>query len=302
MSAIEEKIGDVFGATLSRRKLVKRGGALVVGLSVVGAAGAGSKAAKAATGTTLDPTVPSSWIEIRSDNSILMRTGKVELGQGSASTAYAQIVAEELNVPYSAITEVVMGDTDRTPDGGFSAGYMSGGSPNPRKVGAYVYQALLALASAKLGVPVSSLSVTNGVVSGGGKQVSYGQLVSGQQLNLTIPVSGSLQGLFGLSVTGNPPTKPIAQYQVIGQSIGMRTIPPIVSATAPPTNSGPRKLNTVARAIAWPGRAARVATNVAIAFAASWIPLVTANAIARATASASPASIARLYPGPWPFV
>ena len=232
MSAMEEKIGDVFGATLSRQKLVKRGGALVVGLSVIGAAGVGSKAAKSAGGTTLDATLPSSWLEIHADNTILMRTGKVELGQGSASTAYAQILAEELSVPYTAITEVVMGDTDRTPDGGFSAGYMGGGNPNPRKVGAYVYQALLGLASTKLGVPVGSLSVTNGVVSGGGKQVSYGDLVSGQQLNLTIPVSGNLQGLFGISVTGNPPTKPTSQYQVIGQSIGMRTIPPIVSATA----------------------------------------------------------------------
>ena len=136
MSAMEEKIGDVFGATLSRQNLVKRGGALVVGLSVIGAAGVGSKAAKAAGGTTLDATLPSSWLEIHSDNTILMRTGKVELGQGSASTAYAQILAEELSVPYTAITEVVMGDTDRTPDGGFSAGYMGGGNPNPRKVGA----------------------------------------------------------------------------------------------------------------------------------------------------------------------
>jgi len=232
MSAMEEKIGDVFGATLSRRKFVKRGGALVVGLSMVGAAGVGTKTARGAGGTTLDATLPSSWLEIHADNTILMRTGKVELGQGSASTAYAQILAEELSVPYSAITEVVMGDTDRTPDGGFSAGYMGGGNPNPRKVGAYVYQALLGLASTKLGVPVSSLSVANGIVSGGGKQVSYGDLVSGQQLNLTIPVSGSLQGLFGISITGNPPTKPTSQYQVIGQSIGMRTIPPIVSATA----------------------------------------------------------------------
>jgi CO/xanthine dehydrogenase Mo-binding subunit len=232
MSATEEKIGDVFGATLSRQKLVKRGGALVVGLSMIGAAGVGSKTAKGATGTTLDPTLPSSWIEIHSDNTILMRTGKVELGQGSASTAYAQIVAEELNVPYTAITEVVMGDTDRTPDGGFSAGYMSGGNPNPRKAAAYVYQALLGLASTKLGVPVTGLSVANGVVSGGGKQVSYGDLVAGQQLNLTIPVTGNLNGLFGISIAGNPPTKPISQYQVIGQSIGMRTIPPIVSATA----------------------------------------------------------------------
>ena len=76
MSAMEEKIGDVFGATLSRQKFVKRGGALVVGLSVIGAAGVGSKAAKAAGGTTLDATLPSSWLEIHADNTILMRTGQ----------------------------------------------------------------------------------------------------------------------------------------------------------------------------------------------------------------------------------
>jgi len=224
---------DIFGATLTRGTFMKGAGALVVGFTAVGSAALGATSAKAAnTPTTLDPTLPSSWLEIRSDNSIILRTGKVELGQGSASTAYAQITAEELNVPYTAITQVVMGDTDRTPDGGFSAGYMSGGNPNPRKAAAYVYQAMLALASQKLGVPVSGLSVTNGVVSGGGKQLSYGQIVSDGQFSLSIPVSGSLQGLFGLSITGTPPTKPIGDYKVVGQNIPMRTIPPIVAATA----------------------------------------------------------------------
>jgi len=232
MSAIEETTNNVFGATLTRRKFVKGSGAMIVGFSLVGA-GLGAKTAKGAVGgTSLDPALPSSWIEIRADNTIVLRTGKVELGQGSASTAYAQITAEELNVPVTAITDVVMGDTDRTPDGGFSAGYMGGGNPNVRKAAAYTYQALLSLASTQLGVPVSSLTVENGVVSGGGKKVTYGDLVKNQQFNLTIPVSGSLQGLFGLSITGNPPTKPVSQYQVIGKSIPMRTIPAIVSGQA----------------------------------------------------------------------
>ncbi len=232
MSANEETI-DIFGATLTRGKFVKAGGGLVVGLSLVGT-GVGAKTAKAASGpsTSVDPTLPNSWLEIHPDNTIVMRTGKIELGQGSASTAYAQIAAEELNVPYTAITQVIMGDTDRTPDGGFSAGYMGAGSPSPRLAGAYVFQALLNLASSQLGVPVASLSVKDGVVTGGGKSLSYGQLVSNQQLSLTIPVAGSLQGLFGLSITGNPPVKPISQYKIVGQSIGMRTIPPIVSGTA----------------------------------------------------------------------
>ena len=106
MSATEETTIDIFGATLTRGKFVKGGGALVVGLSLVGPV-VGAKAAKAAAGPRrrVDPTLPSSWLEIHADNTIVMRTGKVELGQGSASTAYAQIAAEELNVPYSAITQ-----------------------------------------------------------------------------------------------------------------------------------------------------------------------------------------------------
>src|SRR5262249_52465429 len=217
---------DIFGATLTRSRFVKGAGALVVGLSAVGAA-AGAKSASAAS-TTPDATIPGNWIEIHPDNTILYRTGFVEMGQGSASTAFGQITAEELNVPYTAITGVVMGDTDRTPGGGLSAGFLLG-NPNVRKVAAYTYQALLSLASTELGVPVANLTVKNGVVSGGGKSVTYGDLVKNKGLNLTIPVAGSLESLFGLAVQGNPPTKPVSQYQVIGQSIPMRTIPPIVS-------------------------------------------------------------------------
>ena len=98
-----------------------------------------------------------------------MRTGKVDFGQTTAHTAYKQIVAEELNVPYEAITSVVMGDTDRTPDGGFSAGFLEYGGQNLRKAAAYTYQALLDLAATTLGVDKSQLTVKDGVVSGGGK-------------------------------------------------------------------------------------------------------------------------------------
>ena len=74
------------------------------------------------------------------------------------------------------------------------------------------------------------------------------------------------------------------------------TRPPIVSATAAPTSSGPSRLHTDAIAIACPGVAARVATRVAIALEASCSPFVTAKAIASSTASARPASIAPRSP------
>ncbi len=161
-----------------------------------------------------------------------MRTGIAEMGQGSASTIFAQIAADELNVPYSAITKVVIGDTDRTPGGGIAAGFMFLGAPNIRNVAAYIYQSMLKLASTELGVPVGSLTASNGTITGGGKSVTYGQLVAGQSLNLTIPVTGDPTSFLGLTVLGNPPTKPIADYAVVGQSIPMRTIPPIVTGAA----------------------------------------------------------------------
>jgi nicotinate dehydrogenase subunit B len=202
---------SVFGAALTRRHFVKTGGALFVGFGLVRAKAAGSK-------NSLDPTLPGSWIEIHPDDTILIRTGKTDFGQGTTFTAYKQIVAEELSAPFDAITSVVMGDTDRTPDGSGAFDFLGGGMPNIRKAAAYTYQALLDLASQRLGVPKDQLSVKDGVVSGNTKSMTYGQLVKGQQLKLTIPVKGNLTEIGGLSVTGNPPMKPVSEYTVIGKS------------------------------------------------------------------------------------
>jgi CO/xanthine dehydrogenase Mo-binding subunit len=213
MAITNEKPLNVFGATLTRRELVKAGGALLVGFAV------STKSVPAATSSnTLDATLPGSWIEIHPDNTILIRTGKSDFGQSTTFTAYRQIVAEELNAPFEAITTVVMGDTDRTPDGSGAFDFLGRGTPNIRKAAAYTYQALLDLAAQRLGVPKSEISAKDGVVSGGGKSMSYGDLVKGQQLKLTIPVTGSLTSIMGLTVTGNPPLKPVGEYTVIGKS------------------------------------------------------------------------------------
>ena len=56
-------------------------------------------------------------------------------------------------------------------------------------------------------------------MSGGGKSISYGDLVKNQQLKLTIPVKGDLTSIFGLTIEGNPPMKPVSDYTVIGKSV-----------------------------------------------------------------------------------
>lgn len=207
---------DIYGAQLSRRSLLKAGGVLAVGFSFL--RGGIANAATTTGINAFDPALPESWIEIHPDNTVTFRTGKSDFGQGSIYTAYRQIVADELDMPFEGITTVVAADTDSTPDGGGTFDILGGGMPNIRKAAAYTRQAILQLASERLGVPKDQLSTSDGVVSGGGKRIAYGDLVKGESLKLTIPVSGELTSLFGLSVGGNPPMKPVKDYKVIGKS------------------------------------------------------------------------------------
>jgi len=172
MSTMSEKTANLSGAVLSRRQFVMTGGALVVGFGLVGPKLMRADQVKSAVlKNSLDASLPSSWIEIHPDNTVLIRTGKPDFGQGTTFTAYRQIVADELSVSFDAITTVVQGDTDRTPDGSGAFDFLGHGTPNIRKAAAYTHQALLDLASERLGVAKDKLSVKEGVVSGGGKSI-----------------------------------------------------------------------------------------------------------------------------------
>ena len=65
----------------------------------------------------------------------------------------------------------------------------------------------------------------DGVITGGGRRLTYGELVRGQELKLTIPVEGNLTSMFGLTVAGNPPMKPASQYTIIGKSFANAVTP-----------------------------------------------------------------------------
>jgi nicotinate dehydrogenase subunit B len=139
MATMSEKPANVFAPTLSRRQFIKAGGVLVVGFGFVGTKLLKADTAKVATfKNSLDPTLSSSWIEIHPDNTILIRTGKSDFGQGSTFTAYRQIVAEELRAPFEAITTVVSGHTDLTPDGSGAFDFLGHGTPNIRKAAARI--------------------------------------------------------------------------------------------------------------------------------------------------------------------
>jgi CO/xanthine dehydrogenase Mo-binding subunit len=202
--------------------------------------------------TSVDPTQLDSWIRIRPDNTVAVWSGVAEFGQGSVSTAFRQIVAEELRVPFEAVTELVTGDTDRTPGGGIAAGTMNkavqehfmGGeglhpdSPfgrtalNLQKVAAYAYAELLERGSHALGVPVDGLTVADGVVRSSSCSVTYAELVRDDPLDLRLEISGSAEGM-GMAVLGTPPIVQVSDYRVIGTSCPNPQIPLIVEGRAP---------------------------------------------------------------------
>ncbi len=211
MSALDTVF--IHGAQLSRRGLLAAGGALLVSLGVAAPLARGQAATR-----SLDASKLASWIEIHADDTFLIRTGKCDFGQSSIYTAYRQIVAEELSVSVEKITTVVTGDTDTTPDGGGTFGLLRG-VQNLRKAAAYTREAVLDLGATKLGVARDALTIKDGVISGGGKSASYGALVAGQDLQLTIPVRGDLTAFMGLQVTGTPPLKPTSAYTIVGQPV-----------------------------------------------------------------------------------
>ncbi|MGC4051425.1 MAG: molybdopterin-dependent oxidoreductase [Paludibaculum sp.] len=205
---------NVFGAQLSRRGFLHSGGALIAGFTLLNV-----EAAEGATGTaTLDASLPGSWVEIHADNTVLIRTGKCDFGQGSVYTAYRQIIADELDVPFEAVKTVVRGDTDLTPDGSGTFDLLGRGVINLRKAAAYTRHAMIELASQRLGVPKAQLSTDSGTISGGGKSIAYGALVKDQEFKLSIPVTGDLTSMFGLVVSGNPELKKPSDYKVVGKS------------------------------------------------------------------------------------
>jgi nicotinate dehydrogenase subunit B len=196
----------------SRRDLLKSGGALVVGFSFA----EHSIAAFAEELTATKPlalTSVDTFLAIDSASMVTVYSGKVDLGTG-VQTALAQIAAEELDVPFRNV-KIVQGDTALTPDQGPTFGSLSIqiGGVQIRNAAAMAKNALFELAATRLGVKADELTITDGVVSGGGKQVSYGELIAGKTFSLT------------LDHQKPPATKDAKNFKIVGTSVPRVDIP-----------------------------------------------------------------------------
>jgi CO/xanthine dehydrogenase Mo-binding subunit len=194
---------------LSRRSFLKGGGALVVGLGLAAPARAAGVDPFASSGPA-DLTAVDSFIAIHADNTATVKTGRVELGQGS-ETGLLLLVAEELDMDVEQLV-TARHDTNVTPNTGgtFGSSSIAIAGPRLRSAAATARQALLGLAAGRLGVPADALAVTAGVVSGGGRSVSYGELVGDRFLS--VPMAEPSIG------PGVAPAKPVASYRLVGRA------------------------------------------------------------------------------------
>jgi CO/xanthine dehydrogenase Mo-binding subunit len=173
----------------TRREFLKTSGLLVAGLTALSSAELDLFAQ--APGPYRDPDFRQldSWIVIREDNTATFFVGKTDLGQGTG-TAFRQIMADELDIAFER-TSCVMGSTHLTVDQGGSGGsdaLQTDGYPM-RRVAAEARRVLLDMASERLGVPVSALVVSDGIVSiaaDPSRTVTYGELIGGKRFNVTL--------------------------------------------------------------------------------------------------------------------
>jgi CO/xanthine dehydrogenase Mo-binding subunit len=202
----------------SRRDMLKGGGALIVGFSLASPMGE-TLAQDASARKSLALTEVDSYLVIDANDAVTLFSGKVDLGTG-VETALAQIAAEELEVPFSRVN-VVQGDTELTPEQGTTWGSLSIqiGGIQIRQASAAAKAALLEEAAKHLGVRREDLKVSDGVVTGGDKHVSYGQLIGGKSFSITLD-----------------PKKPVAtkdpqDFQIVGKSVARVDIPAKVTGT-----------------------------------------------------------------------
>jgi len=192
---------------LDRRHVLKGGGALIISFSLTRAFAQDQTVPAAAPpsppGSLKNSPYLDSWIRIDADGAITVFTGKAELGQGF-KTAFQQIAAEELNVPFASL-KVVTADTKLTANEGYTSGShsMQDSGTAIQNAAAQARELLLAEAAKRLDVSIDTLQSEDGVViAPDGRRLSYGELVSGDMLHVQAQPSSKLKDPSTLKVMG----------------------------------------------------------------------------------------------------
>jgi isoquinoline 1-oxidoreductase len=191
--------------TIDRRDFLKTlGGGLLVSLAPVAAA---AQESGRGWGEHKLPTDLNAWIHIAADGRVSVFTGKVEVGQ-NIRTSLAQLVAEELRVPFDSIT-MVMGDTDLVPwdMGTFGSRSTPTMGPQLANMASAARELLVKTAAQRWNADAAALTAADGRVTNQrtNQSVSYGELTRGEKLVET--------------VEGDPPLTPPMHWKIAGTPI-----------------------------------------------------------------------------------
>jgi nicotinate dehydrogenase subunit B len=152
------------------------------------------------------------FVKITADGSVTAYNGHVDLGTG-IRTALGQIVAEELDVSFARVV-VVLGDTAVVPNQGatIASETIQITAVPLRNAAAQARQFLIARAAERLELPVTDLTVEDGLVRGkDNRSVSYGELIGGEAVLLEL--------------ADDAPLKAVSAYAIVGQSVPRVDLP-----------------------------------------------------------------------------
>ncbi|MBY5847735.1 molybdopterin-dependent oxidoreductase [Rhizobium leguminosarum] len=147
------------------------------------------------------------YIAVGADSRVTAFNGHVDLGTG-IRTSLAQIVAEELSVPFEQV-DMVLGTTTAAPNQGatIASETIQITAVPLRQAAATARRHLLAKAAEKVGVPIERLRLEDGTIrTDGGEnwQLNFGDVVVGSHVRL--------------SIDSNAPLKPPSDYKLVGSS------------------------------------------------------------------------------------
>ena len=163
------------------------------------------------------PTDVMAWVHVGEDGRVTGYTGKTEIGQ-NIRTSLAQAIADELRVPLDRVS-LVMADTALVPydQGTFGSLSTPRMAPVLSRAAATAREMLIDRAAARLGTARSSLTCEAGKVSGGGRAISFGDLVNGQQLTGVVPADAPLMPRDAWTVRGTAAKKVDGRRFVTGE-------------------------------------------------------------------------------------
>ncbi len=209
---------------MNRRAFLAASGALVVGFSSGHAEADAIR--PAATKPALTPDQLDSWLAIEPDGAVTVFYGRIDGGQG-LEVSIAQMVAEELDVPFGRV-QMVISDTARTVNMGGASGALgvSRSGMQLRGCAAEARRLLVEAAGKELGLAPEQLTVSDGVVhavSNPAQKISYAELIGGRYFASRIEWNGKYGN--ALEVSGHAGLKPYTEFKVIGKSIRRKDLP-----------------------------------------------------------------------------